>query len=629
MQNKSSYNGPNNQNIVASILQSLPKESSLTKIEYEGPSIALYSDNPSYLLKNNQVISNMVNTLRKRIVVRTDESIRKPEKETIGLLNSFISKEIQTEYFFFDYALGEVVIYVQNPVKLRTSIEGSNYEIVDKTGWKLKFRKSPSDMNVMRYIHNVLNETATDRIQFYKDVGERIFRSKLGNSFTEASIIALGGFAEVGRSAILLTTHESKILLDCGLNEFAKESMNVFPRLDITGIEINDLDAVILNHAHLSHSGFLPFLFKYKYEGPVYCSEPTLPLMICEQMQYIKKAANEAVYSAEDIKKVIPHTIPLNLGIVTDISPDVKLTLTPSCHILGSSMMHLHIGNGDHNIVYTGEMRFQESFLFSRPTFNFPRAETLIIESTYGNKDDIFPDYELAVQRFVNSMNTTLSNRGMVLVPVPHIGLAQEILLIIDRYMALGKTAKAKMLVEKSIAEIWSIHEVYSEYLSEEINNLVQQINKNRFFSGDFTIVQSQILDNEPAVILAPLFSNDGGPSLNYLEQISQRRDSKIIFTSYQMPGSLGRFIQEGGKQMSVAGQQIEICCVVEKIEGLDVHSDYNQLINYVSKLRPKLRRVLVNNGERFKVQNLAASINRMLKIQTQHPSVLEAVKLV
>ncbi|HEV2877144.1 MAG TPA: MBL fold metallo-hydrolase RNA specificity domain-containing protein, partial [Nitrososphaeraceae archaeon] len=353
------------------------------------------------------------------------------------------------------------------------------------------------------------------------------------------------------------------------------------------------------------------------------------PLMICEQMQYIKKAANEAVYSTEDIKKVIAHTIPLNLGIVTDISPDVKLALTPSCHILGSSMMHLHIGSGDHNIVYTGEMRFQEPFLFSRPTFNFPRAETLIIESTYGNKDDIFPDYELAVQRFVNSMNTTLSNRGMVLIPVPHIGLAQEILLIIDRYMALGKIAKTKMLVEKSIAEIWSIHEVYSEYLSEEINNLVQQINKNRFSSGDFTVVQSHILDNEPAVIVAPLFSNDGGPSLNYLEQISQRHDSKIILTSYQMPGSLGRFIQEGGKKMSVAGQQIEVRCVVEKIEGLDVHSDYNQLINYVSKLRPKLRRVLVNNGERSKVQNLAASINRMLKIQTQHPSVLEAVKLV
>ena len=629
MQNKSSYNGQNNQNIMASILQSLPKESSLTKIEYEGPSIALYSDNPAYLLNNSQVISNMVNTLRKRIVIRTDESIRKSENETIGLLNDIISKEIQADHFFFDGALGEVVIYVQNPIKLSTSIERSNYEIVDKTGWKLKFRRKPSDMNVIRYIHKILNETSAGRIQFYKDVGERIFRSKLGDSFPEASIIALGGFAEVGRSAILLSTHESKILLDCGLNEFAKESINNFPRLDITGIGINDLDAVVLSQAHLSHSGFLPFLFKYGYEGPVYCSEPTLPLMIWEQTQYVKKAASEAVYSAEDIREVIVHTIPLNQGIVTDISPDIKLTLTPSGHILGSSMIHLHIGNGDHNVVYTGEMRFQESLLFGKPTSNFPRVETLIIESTYGNKDDIFPDYGLAVQRFIDSINSTINNGGLALVPVPPIGLAHEISLIIDKYIALGEMCKARVLVEKSIADIWSIHEVYSEYLSEEINNQIQQINKNLFYSGNITVVQSHTLDNEPAVIVSPLFTNDGGPSLNYLNQISQRQDSKIILTSYQMPGGLGRFIQEGGKQISVAGQEIEINCMIEKIDGLDVHSDYNHLINYVGKLRPKLRRVLVNHGERSKVQNLAASINRMLKIPTQHPSVLEGVKLI
>jgi uncharacterized protein len=629
MQNKSSYNGPNNQNIMASILQSLPKESSLTKIEYEGPSIALYSDNPSYLLNNSQVISNMVNTLRKRIVIRTDESIRKSENETIGLLNSIMLKEIPAEYFFFDDALGEVAIYVQNPIKLSTSIEDNNYEIVDKTGWKLKFRRKPSDMSVVQFIHKILKQTSAERIQFYKDVGERIFRSKLGDSIAEASIIALGGFAEVGRSAILLSTHESKVLLDCGLNEFAKESINTLPRLDIAGNGINDLDAVVLSQAHLSHSGFLPFLFKYGYEGPVYCSEPTLPLMIWEQTQYIKRAANKAVYSAEDIREIIVHTIPLNQGIVTDISPDIKLTLTPSCHILGSSIMHLHIGNGDHNIVYTGEMRCQESLLFNKPMINFPRVETLIMESTYGNKDDIFVDYGLAVQRFIDSINTTLSKGEFVLVPVPPVGLAQEISLIIDKHIASGQMGKAKVLVEKSIADIWSIHEVYSEYLSEEINNLIQQINKNLFNSGNFTVAQSHTLDKEPAVIVSPLFTNDGGPSLHYLKQITQRQDSKIILTSYQMPGGLGRFIQDGAKQITVAGQEIEINCKIEKIEGLDVHSDYNHLINYVGKLRPKLRRVLVNHGERSKVQNLAASINRMLKIPTQHPSVLEAVKLI
>jgi uncharacterized protein len=629
MQHKSSYNGQNNQNIMASILQSLPRESSLTKIEYEGPNIALYTDNPAYLLKNSQIISNMVNTLKKRIVIRTDKSIRKPESETLDISNNTVSKEIHIDNTFFDHALGEAVIYVQNPFGLTSIIEGSNYEIVDKTGWKLRFRKKPSSMHVIKNIHKILIDTADERIQFYKDVGERIFRSKLDDSPAEASIVTLGGFAEVGRSSILLSTHEGNILLDCGLNLFAAEPSDILPRLDITGIRINDIDAVVLSHAHLSHSGLLPFLFKYGYDGPVYCSEPTLPLMSLEQTDYVRKSDGNAIYSLENIEDVVVHTIPLNLGVVTDISPDIKLTLTNSCHILGSSMMHLHIGNGDHNIVYTGEMRFRDSILFTKPTSNFPRVETLIIESTYGNKADMFPDYKSAVQSFVDSINSTLTNKGIVLIPTPQIGLAQEVLLIIDKFITLGRIVETEVLVEKSIADVSSIHEVYSDYLLEELYSHVNQAEKSPFQSKYFRMVESHTLGSEPEIIVSPLFTKEGGTSLQYLKELSQRQENKVILTSYQMPGSLGRYIQEGGRQISTGGHEFELHCMVEKIEGLDVHSDYSQLMSYVSRLRQKLWRVLVNHGERSKVQNLATSINRMLKIQTQHPSVLEAIKLV
>jgi uncharacterized protein len=629
MQHKSYYKGQNNQNVMASILQSLPRESSLTKIEYEGPNIALYSDNPAYLLKNSQIISNMVYTLKKRIVIRTDESIRKPDSETLAILRSNISKEIQLDSSFFDPALGEATIYVDSPLEVASSIEDGNYEIVEKTGWKFKMRKKPSNMHVMENIHRSLHETVDERIQFYKDVGERIFRSKLADTPAEASIITLGGFAEVGRSAMLLSTHESKVLLDCGLNLFAKEPLDILPRLDITGIGITDLDAVVLSHAHLSHSGFLPFLFKYGYDGPVYCSEPTLPLMNLEHTEYVRKSDGDAMYSLADIKEAVVHTIPLSLGVATDISPDVKLTLTNSCHVLGSSMMHLHIGNGDHNVVYTGEMRFRDSVLFTRPGFNFTRVETLIIESTYGNKEDIFPDYEIAIQRLVDSANSTLSNKEVVLIPVPYIGLAQEISLIFDKYIGLGRIIKAKILVEKVIDDVSSIHEVYSEYLSEETNSRMYQDERSPFQSKYLTPVQSYTLGSEPAIIICPLFTKDEEPLLHYLKQLSQRQESKIILTSYQIPGSVGSYIQEGRRQILVGGQEIQIRCIVEKIEGLDVHGDYSQLMSYVGKLRQKLRRVIVNHGERPKVQNLATSINRILKVQTQHPSVLEAIKLV
>jgi uncharacterized protein len=274
-------------------------------------------------------------------------------------------------------------------------------------------------------------------------------------------------------------------------------------------------------------------------------------------------------------------------------------------------------------------MRFRDSVLLSKPTLNFPRIETLILESTYGDKVDIFPDYELAVQRLIDSINATLINKGVVLIPIPPIGLAQEIHSIIDTSIALGKIGKTKIMVEKMIADASSVHEVYSEYLSKETNSRVQQAEKNPFQSKYVTVIDSQELDSESAIILSPLFTQDGGSSLQYLKRISQKQESKIILASYQIPGSLGRFIQEGGRQISIDGQDIEIQCMVDKIEGLDVHSDYSQLMAYVSRLKPKLRRVLINHGERPKVQNLATSINRMLKIQTQHPSVLEAIKLI
>src|SRR3712207_72619 len=157
---------------------------------------------------------------------------------------------------------------------------------------------------------------------------------------------------------MLLETLESKIVLDCGLNLSAKDSLAAIPRFDIAGISMEDIDAVVLSHAHLDHTGFLPALFKYGYSGPVYCTEPTVLLMSMLQREYIRHCGNDALYSEQDVDKVVTHAITLMHGIVTDISPDVKLVLSNSGHIIGSTSIHLHIGNGEHNLVYTSDMKF-------------------------------------------------------------------------------------------------------------------------------------------------------------------------------------------------------------------------------------------------------------------------------
>ena len=610
---------------MAVILQSLPHEASLTKIEYEGPSIALYSKNPSYLLQNNQLVLNMVNSIKKRIVIRTDESLRLSQDESIKVIaDTTIPKEADVAGTFFDAVLGEAVIFAKKPWAILH--EGGDLHLTEKIGWKVRVKKAPKNMLPIETLYKTLGDTVSQRIKFYREVGDKIFRPKL-TEHAEASLLMLGGFAEVGRSCMLLETRESKIILDCGLNLSAKDPLAATPRFDIAGIGMEDVDAVVLSHAHLDHTGFLPALFKYGYSGPVYCTEPTLLLMSILQRDYLRHSGNNALYSEQDIDSAITHTITLMLGIVTDISPDVKLVLSNSGHIIGSTSIHLHIGNGQHNLVYTSDMKFGKTLTLENASWNFPRVETMIIESTYGGKEDIMCPREQAEANLASAIERTVMAGGHVLLPVPAVGISQELILLLDRFTKGGRL-QTKVLVEKIISESTAVYEAYPEFLSKELSKYVLE-SETSHFGSQFSIVESETLNpSEPAVVLAPSSMLIGGPSVGYLKQIANDPKNMLIMLSYQSLETPGRALLDGARQITSGGETIKLECQVERIDGLGSHSDYNQLMAYIMRLRPKLRRVLVNHGERPKAQNLASMINKQFRIQTQHPLVQEAIKL-
>ena len=295
MQNSSSGNEPSSQNIMASILNNIPADSGLTKIVYEGPRIALYAKNTEFIMKDTQVISNMVNILKKRIVIRTDESIRLPDKESLRILQQVMPADVKIREVFFDDALGEAWVWVQNKSFSFETNENIG-DFLKKTGWKLVLMRSPNTITTIKEINDVLKKRVEERARFYKSVGEKIFRSKLSNT-VEASVVALGGFGEVGRSCFLLITDESKVIFDCGINLYSRDRINAVPRFDTLGIKMNDIDAIVISHAHLDHTGFLPVLFRYGYSGPIYCSDPTVPLMFLLHKRYIEEAGSEALYS--------------------------------------------------------------------------------------------------------------------------------------------------------------------------------------------------------------------------------------------------------------------------------------------------------------------------------------------
>ena len=375
------------QNFMVKILNTLPTESGLTRIEYEGPRIALFSTNHAYFILNSNIVSNMVNTVKKRIVVRTDESIRRSEAECAGVLRTVLPNGIKISKLLFDPALGEVTALVEDLTREYSINDQDNAILSEKTGWRFLIRRSPNDPELIEQINTIMVRRASDRIRFYKAVGEKIFRPRL-NERTEVSLVLLGGFNEIGRSCILVTTNESNVLLDCGINSFSSDMTTFAPRFDVTGLNIDDIDCVLLSHAHLDHSGFLPILFKHGYKGPIYCSEPTIPLTyLLLKSNLLQKEELGFMYpTSNEIEDVISHMIPLPYAVVTDITPDIRLTLANAGHILGSAITHLHFGNGDHNLVYTGDFKFGRSLALENAYWNFQRVETLIVESTLGGK---------------------------------------------------------------------------------------------------------------------------------------------------------------------------------------------------------------------------------------------------
>ena len=643
MQNKQQQDIQSSQNIMATILSSIPKDANVTKIAYEGPRIALYTNKPRFLMENNEIISNLVNVIKKRKVVRTDEKIRKSEEEARKILDDAVPSDAGLEATFFDTATGEVSIELKRPwLCQRDAKEFNHAEITENTGWKLRIRKATTKpSNTIKSINYQLKISSSDRAKQLKSIGYEIFRPRLVQK-SEVSLLTLGGCGQVGRSCRLLTTPDSKVLIDCGVNPGARTPSEAFPRLDWANITLDELDAVVIGHAHLDHTGFLPVLTKYGYKGPIYCTEPTLPMMNLIQLDAIKVAGAQGrtpMYSERDVHQIMRQTIPLHYGTVTDISPDIKLVLANAGHILGSASCHFHIGNGDHNFVYSGDIKYGKSMLLESARTNFPRVETLMIESTYGAKEDIPPTREEVESAFIKSVNETLSGGGKVLIPIPAVGRAQELMMVIDKYMKSGQMTESPVFMEGMIQEATAIHEAHPEYLERTLRQKILETDDNPFDSEYFTNIEhadgrdEPLREDSPCIIIATSGMLEGGPVLEYFRNLAPEKRNKILFVSYQVNGTLGRRVMDGVRQVSILGKEgkvevVSINCATEKLEGFSGHSDYNQLMSYVHRLRPKLRRVLVNHGERRKSENLSSSIRRMYRVTTHYPQVQEAIKL-
>ncbi len=616
----------NRAELIKRIIMELPPELVLTNIEFEGPEIVLYVRNRQAIAKYFDHVKAIAKKVRKRLVIRADPDVRLPPEQAKEKILQIIPPEagVDPNSIVFDRTLGEVWIKAEKPGMVIGKGAKLRHQILAETGWRPEvWRASPLESKTLKSVmYSILNESDY-RLKFLRYIGERIHRDVIfKNNYVR--ITALGGFMEVGRSAILVETRESRVLLDFGVNVGAGSNFDkAYPFIDIDQLRLAELDAVIVTHAHLDHVGLVPLLYKYGYRGPVYVTKPTrelMTIMIKDFIDVTQREGKPLPYTEKDMVTMILHTIQLEYAEVTDVAPDIKVTMYNAGHILGSAIVHLHIGMGLHNIVYTGDFKYTHTRLLSKANDRFPRVETLIMESTYGaTRQQSRREAELELIRVIRK---TMERNGIVLIPVFAVGRGQEIMLVLSDAINRGFLPKVDIYIEGLVNEVTAIHTQYPEYLNKNLKEMIYR-GDNPFTADFFKIVEGRtarpdIVEDRPSIIIATSGMLTGGPAVEYLKLLASDPRNSLVFVGYQAEGTLGRMIKDGLRELQVVVDNrvelIKINMEVYSIEGFSGHSDQNELLRYVRNIYPKPRNIILNHGEPTAITTLARLVSRYVR---------------
>lgn len=616
----------------------VPKECKLEKIDAEGLDIVLYLKDIQAFYANDQLIRKIAGALRKRVLIRSSQDALKKESEAMKIIQDEIPAEAGVEDIRFIGEFSEVMIEALKPGLVIGKGGQTLRAIIEKTGWAPQVVRKPTmPSTTIRGIRTSMIKEAANRKKFLHSLGKKICSPPVESDWVK--VTALGGFKEVGRSCALVETPHSKILIDCGINPETFEPSKAYPYLSAMKLELEKLDAVVLTHAHLDHSGFIPYLYAYGYDGPVYCTPPTRDLIALLQMDYINLASRsndgKPPYGIKDIQKELSHIITFNYGEVMDITPEIKLTFYNAGHILGSAQAHLHIGDGLHNVVFSGDLKYGFTKLLDQSSTVFPRIETLFMESTYGGRNDVQASRFDADKNLTEFIRKVIDRKGKVLIPVFSVGRSQELMLVLEEFCAKNPQLEFPVYIDGMVLEASAIHTAYPEYLKHNVQRRILS-NNSPFESKIFIPAKGdrkEIVEGEPCVILAPSGMMVGGPVIDYFKMMAEDEKNALVFVGYQSTLSMGRKIQRGLKEVPVVGEDgrsdaIKVNMEVVTVEGYSGHSDRNQLLKYVKNLRPKPERIYTLHGDENKCDDLARGISHLCRIDSRAPMDLDSIRL-
>ncbi len=627
----------------AEISNEVPSDITITEVTYEGPELVVYTRDPKKFAQNGDLIRRLASQLRKRITVRPDPAaLSTPEaarEEILGI----IPEEAGVTDLDFHADTGEVVIEAEKPGMVIGRHGSTLREITQEVGWTPEVvRTPPIESATVENVRNFLKQERDERRDILERIGRQIHREEMSDD-EYVRITTLGCCREVGRASFILSTPETRVLIDCGDKPGAEGEVPYLQVPEALGAGAQNLDAVVLTHAHLDHSALIPLLFKYGYDGPIYTTEPTRDLMGLLQLDYLDVAAKEGrtpPYDSEMVREAIKHTVPLEYGDVTDIAPDIKLTLHNAGHILGSAISHFHIGDGLYNVAFSGDIHYDDTRLFNGAVNDFPRVETLVLESTYGGRNDYQTDQKDSERKLKKVINRTLERDGKVLVPAFAVGRSQEIMLVLEEAMREGEIPTVPVHLDGMIWEATAIHSTYPEYLRDEVRDRIFHDDENPFLADQFNHIdggeeeRQEVADGGPCIVLSTSGMVEGGPIMSWLEHLGGDPDSTMTFVGYQAQGTLGSRIQSGWEEIPVGngggrGDTLTLKMEVETVDGFSGHADRQGLENFVRTMNPRPEKVLCVHGDESSVQDLSSALYHDFNMRTFAPKNLETFRFI
>ena len=419
-----------------------------------------------------------------------------------------------------------------------------------------------------------------------------------------------GAAGDVTGSAYLLETSSSRVLVDFGMFQGGakREALNKLP----DGLNVTAIDAVLVTHAHLDHTGRLPLLAKYGYTGPVFATESTAELaaLILRDSAFIQsqdlerinrkreragKSLLEASYTEADVAKILSQFRCIEFGLPVEVATGITARFEDSGHILGSGSIKLEVRDGEDSksILFSSDVGPSEAPVLNDPEV-FHRADVVIMETTYGN--------EIIVHWKRRSLNLRPSlssgqQRSKVLLPVFAVGRTQLMLYLLAEMFEEGKVERFPIYVDSPMAvEATKIYRNHVDLFDAEFQELrrVRPILKEaEAFTPSTSREDSMALNrlNGPMVIMAGSGMCTGGRIMHHLKQNLWRPDASVIIVGYQGEGSLGRRLVDGHESVRIFGEEIAVKATVKTMGGFSAHAGQQDLVKWINHCSPIDRR--------------------------------------